>query len=249
MEETIYTIERIPYAAATRREFLLFYKGAARPDRCILFLHGHGDDAWRSLPHWATPLADTGFLVILPTLVGYASIKGERSDFGGPRTISDLETVVEQSREILKIWRLGLWGISRGAMAAALVASNHPDWFDAIVLQAGTYDFRSSYETTLPRIRENIDREVSHLDDEAFRQRTSLVKIGRVKAPILVLHGIHDESVPVEQAYRLKEALDRSGADYHLELVDSNHYITQQTLTSSTLPFLRKHILEDINRK
>lgn len=244
MEESpAYTLQRVKYANNPDREFVSFFKGTTQPRRAVMVVHGHRGDSWQSIGLWGVPLADEGFLVIAPTLVGYASGTGERADFCGPKTVSDLTAVVAHIRNHYDLLALGLWGVSRGAISASLLAAKHPDWFQAIVLQAGAYDFKTFYEQTLPDIRTNIEQEIAPLNEDAFRERSSLESMGHVKAPVLVLHGLYDKNVPKEQAERLVDVLKANHVQHRAEFVDAKHYITEQTLQTSTIPFLREHIL------
>ncbi len=242
MQDLTYTLKRIPYGATVTREYLLFFQGTTPPSCAVIFIHGHGDNAWTGIGQWGKALADNGFLAVLPSLLGYAGIQDEQADYGGKRTREDLNAVAEHVRRTLAPNSLGLWGISRGAMSASLLAAEQPTLFDAIVLQAGTYDFGSFYETTHPGIRANIEKEIGTIDSASIAERSSLQRFAEVKAPTLILHGQNDSNVSADQARALGEVMSSSGTDYQLEIVEGEHYITRQTQDAFTLPFLKKHL-------
>jgi dipeptidyl aminopeptidase/acylaminoacyl peptidase len=221
------------------RNFLSLYKKGPRPKLAVMYIHGHASSAWQSLNPWATELANAGYLAILPTLVGY--LPKEKSDYGGPKTIADLRIVIEAAKAQLEFDHLAVWGISRGAMAAALLAADMPNTFDAVVLQSGIYDFKTFTETTLPGIKESIHDEVE-LNDQAIKQRTCLEGIAKTKAPILVLHGNEDKNVPVQQAKELERALRDAGRNDEVHIISGEHMITRGTLKQFTLPFLEANL-------
>jgi hypothetical protein len=76
-------------------------EGGIRPEHAVIFVHGHGGDGWQGIHRWGFPLANIGLLVILPTLFGYGQAD-EHADFNGPSTVSDLESVARQARDMFE---------------------------------------------------------------------------------------------------------------------------------------------------
>jgi len=86
---------------------------------------------------------------------------------------------------------MGIYGYSRGGMAASLLAVELDD-VKAAVLGAGIYDFKKAFaDSTLPGVRENMKAETG-MTDEAIRQRSPVLRMERLKCPVLILHGEKD---------------------------------------------------------
>src|SRR5262245_2320678 len=77
-----------------------------------------------------------------------------------------------------------------------------------VVLGAGAYNFFSWYPYVGPLsgINANIEQEAG-TSAEAFRARSAIYHVDKIKAPILLLHGAHDERIPVRQAKAFYETL------------------------------------------
>jgi carboxymethylenebutenolidase len=64
--------------------------------------------------------------------------------------------------------------------------------------------------------------------------------------PVLILHGDQDKTVPVEEAYRLRQILDQKQIAYELEIYPGvGHGFTGEVWRDAglrTLAFLRKHL-------
>ena len=98
-------------------------------------------------------------------------------------------------------------------MTALLVAAQHPDLVQAVVarypvcdlvdLAATTHRFESTYTFRL----------VGPLPDAAdvYRDRSPISRAAEIRAPVLVLHGDADTSVPIAQSEALVDALRAAG--------------------------------------
>jgi dipeptidyl aminopeptidase/acylaminoacyl peptidase len=115
--------------------------------------------------------------------------------------------------------RVALYGYSRGAIVASMVATRDPR-LAAVVLGAGAYDFFSWYPTPLPGIDANIRLETG-ASTEAFRARSAIYPAEQIRAPVLLLHGAQDERIPVQQAEAFAEKLRASGVAVTLKIFPS----------------------------
>ena len=165
---------------------------------------------------------------------GYGGSDGP-PDFCGPLTQTGIRTVfgylekeygVEPSATLL-------YGVSRGAIAGAMVASQEP-MLGGVVLVAGTYDLRSAYERTLPGIRANIEAEAG-ITTEAFAARSALFQAHKIKAKTCILHGRQDERAPVDQAIRFAEIV-KQNAPVTLSLFDCGHFVPFPLRRAAVLP-------------
>jgi pimeloyl-ACP methyl ester carboxylesterase len=110
----------------------------------VLLVHGEGEHARRHLST-ARALHERGYAVVAVSLPGYGLSAGP-ADLGGPATVAALEAAYQALAKTpgLDGAKLAIWGMGRGATAAALVAGRHPE-LSALLLQSGTYDLPAAY--------------------------------------------------------------------------------------------------------
>jgi len=206
------------------------------------FLPAEGADDGREHPvvvamhGWASAAED--LLPAAPALVGaglsmlFVDARGHgRSDaaefMSMPRFAEDLDAAVAWVRERPNVDadRVTLVGHSVGAGAALLVASRDPG-IAAVVSIASMAHPRELIGRSFRRFRaprmlvraalRTIERTIGYRFDDFAPLHT----IGRIDAPVLVLHGLDDETVPIDDAERLAE----SGPSATLRLVpDADH--------------------------
>jgi dipeptidyl aminopeptidase/acylaminoacyl peptidase len=146
---------------------------------------------------------------------------------------------------------MGVFGYSRGAMAASLLAVRLKDTeVRAAVFAAGIYDFKKAYdEITLPGIRENMERETG-LSDAAVRARTSVTRMTDLPCPVLILHGEKDENAPVSQARLLRDRLTELKKEFELKTFpDRDHDLGRQNLYDHTFAFFKDKLKADKSKE
>lgn len=209
----------------------------------VVFIHGHGGSAWQSILTGYF-LTRAGFAVFLPSMMGYGLSAGD-SDFNGPKTIKGVLDGIKIffEKPFVDQERLGIWGVSRGATVAALITTKEPELFKAAVFQAGAYEMKRSYDTKIIKgIKENIEKQAG-TTPEAFRERSPIYDMERVACPILIIHGLKDENIMVEQAEMLDEKLTELGKVHKTVILpESDHHITMETRKSITVPFLKEYL-------
>ena len=164
-------------------------------------------------------------------------------DFVGPKTIKAMIAGYEKFKRepYVDARKMGIFGYSRGGMAAALIATKLKD-LKAVVLGAGVYDFQKAYdEVTIEGIRENMRKE-SGMTQKAIRERSAILRMDRVKAAILILHSQKDENVPVSQALLLRDRLTELKKDFEIKLFpEGKHgWITGDLISAAVDFFSRK---------
>ena len=209
----------------------------------IVFIHGHNSSCWDSLLIGYF-LSKAGFAAFIPSQMGYG-FSGGKPDYVGAKTVKGIVDGIKLfiNEPFVDKQKIGIWGISRGAIAAALVATQEPMLFKAAVFQAGAYDMKKNYETTkIEGMRENIEKEAG-VTDEAFRERSPLYTIDKINFPVLILHGEKDENYSVEQAHLLDQELNRLGKAHETIIVpNAPHFINKQTRRQYVFPFLEKEL-------
>ena len=164
-------------------------------------------------------------------------------DFVGPKTIKAMIAGYEKFKRepYVDATKMGIFGYSRGGMAAALMATKLKD-LKAVVLGAGVYDFKKAYdEVKIEGIRENMRKE-SGMTPKAIRDRSAILRMDRVKAAVLILHTQKDENVPVSQAYLLRDRLTELKKDFEIKVFpEGKHgWITGDLISASLDFFSRK---------
>jgi dipeptidyl aminopeptidase/acylaminoacyl peptidase len=218
---------------------------AADPSGAILFVHGYQGGRFIG----ARETVDTGTLLrfcrrlnITAAAVsqpGFGASKGP-PDFCGPATQRAISSALSflRSQPNVDPGRIILYGLSRGAMASAMVATQDND-LRALILAAGVYDLEAAYRTASRGIRRSIEREAG-TTSEAFAARSALRHADKIRSETLLLHGRHDDRAPVAQAEQLAKALSDAGTAVSLNVFDCGHRIPREFSSAAMRPLLRK---------
>ncbi len=169
----------------------------------VVFFSGNSDDVYGAA-QMAEPLRNAGHGVLVASYRGFGENAGRPSEKG---LMLDGAAFVRRARELAPGAKLYLFGYSLGASVALRMAvDSHP----AAVITLGAFTRLSSLAPAIavPILPDKFD---------------NIAAIGRVKAPILIIHGMVDEVVPFEQADRLKRSA--LGPVYMLPVVDGTHRI------------------------
>jgi dipeptidyl aminopeptidase/acylaminoacyl peptidase len=191
----------------------------ARP----LLVMVHGGPTGQALADWNARvqlLVQRGWTVLQPQYRGstgygraYTQALAAR---WGERDVADVAAGIRHAEK--EGWadtsRVALMGGSAGGMTVLLVAAQHPDLVHAVVaifpvcdlvdLAAATHRLESGYTVRL----------VGPLPAAAdtYRDRSPRSRASEIRAPVLLLHGNDDDTVPVGQSEELASALRAAGA-------------------------------------
>jgi uncharacterized protein len=154
----------------------------------ILYFHGNGGSLRLRAERFAALTADgTGLLAV--SYRGYGGSSGIPTEQG---LIRDAEAAHRFAAERYPARRIVLWGESLGTGVAVAIAAAHP--IGGLILESpftSTVDVAAAIYWFLP---------VRLLMQDQFR---SDQRIGRVTAPVLVMHGDRDATVPIGYGERL----------------------------------------------
>ncbi len=218
-----------------------------RPDRegampGLVLIPGYSRTAYDMLP-LALQFARAGFATVSVTQPGFGQSSG-LSDFAGPRTFAALTAAARRfsAEPYVQASRLGVYGYSRGALAAAQLAAR-TDLFRAVVLGGGIYDFAAAYrQTTLPGIRANMLEETG-MGADAVRFRSPIYDVRGLDGPVLIIHGADDLNAPPEQARALARKLAAAGRVHELILLPrKDHSLAVSDIVPVAVEFLRRHL-------
>jgi dipeptidyl aminopeptidase/acylaminoacyl peptidase len=208
-------------------EGLLTYPIDYERDRCyplLLCVHGGPANAWMQffigMQSFYGPIAtfaSNGYAILRcnvrgSTGYGKAFRQGNYRDWGG-KDVQDLLTGVDYVIDlgVADPERLGITGWSYGGYLTAATLTQ-TDRFKAAVIGAGMTNLVSySMGNDSPSfLASHFGGEVWEVAD-LLLERSPIVHANRVTTPTLILHGEHDQRVPIWQGYEFYNALKRCG--------------------------------------
>ena len=188
--------------------------------------------------------AAQGFACLAVTPPGFSKSEGKR-DFMGPDSIDAFAAGFRKFRRDPNVdaTKMGIFGYSRGAMAASLLAVKLGDEVRAAVFGAGVYDFKRAYdETKLDGIRENMKAETG-MTESAIKERSSILHMKKLKCPVLILHGENDANAPTNQAFLLRDRLTELKKEFEFKILpDHVHGQLKGDFLSLVLDFLSRKL-------
>jgi dipeptidyl aminopeptidase/acylaminoacyl peptidase len=207
----------------------------------VLMVPGYQRTA-KDLVRLGKQLAEAGFAGVAVSQPGFGGSTGP-TDYVGPRTLAALKAGYEKLRQ--ERWvdprRMGIYGYSRGGMAASLLALDLRD-AKAAVFGAGIYDFQRMYdEARLPGIRENMKAETG-MTSAAIRERSSILRMDQLRCPVLILHGDADRNVPVSQAILLRDRLAALHKEFEIKIFPGREHSIGPEVGTMTVDFFRRKL-------
>jgi len=172
----------------------------------LVVLHGWGGNAATMLP-LAPPFHEAGYGLLLVEARNHGASDGD--NFSSlPRFAEDMESAIAwlQARSDVDARRIGLIGHSVGAAAALLVASRRDDIAAVLSIAAFAHP-----ETLMRRYLAAkgvpylpfgwyVLRYVQQVIGHRFAEIAPLRSIAGVHCPVLLVHGLDDETVPAAEA-------------------------------------------------
>ena len=193
---------------------------------------------------FATILVRQGFACLAISELGYGESEG-KPDFMGPASIEAFAIGFKKFRyeSFIDSEKMGVFGYSRGGMAASLLNVKLGKGVKAAVFGAGFYDLKKAYdETKFEGIRENIRAETG-LTEKAIRERSSILQMEKLKASVLIIHGENDENVPTNQALLLRDHLTKLKKDFEIIiLTDHKHGQFKGNFISPVIEFFSRKL-------
>lgn len=244
--------------STTIHGYLTLPKTKAKQHKAIILIHGgpHGvRDTW-GFDSEVQILANAGYAVFQINYRGSGGY-GKKFETDGFRQWGGLmqQDIIDGTKWLasqpdIDKNSICIMGTSFGAYSAAMSASLAPELYQCVVANAGVYD--------LPLLFEEGDIQSSfagihYLNDvlgEDIQQLESFSPVNRTeffKAPILIAHGEKDRRAPIEHAYRLRDALEKSKKDFiwlAVDKEDHGFYSTQSRLEywTEVLSFLKENL-------
>ena len=174
--------------------------GAAGTVPGLLLVPGEASHA-RGMLGTVQQYSQRGYNVVAVSPPGYGTSSGP-ADFAGPATLAALEAALTRLRDMpgTDPHRVAVWGNSRGANAALLLAAKHPD-LAAVVAQEAVYDLWAAYRAANAELRADILTETG-ADSAAWRARSPLMAARDLRMPVLVVQNEADAAARAFLAVR-----------------------------------------------
>ncbi|GAA3606361.1 alpha/beta fold hydrolase [Kineosporia mesophila] len=208
-------------------------------------VHLHGGPESQERPVYNSlfqSLVSEGIAVFAPNVRGSSGYGRtfETADDVGRRlgSIEDVAAAVDHlvTSGVSVPGRIGLMGRSYGGYLTLAGLTWFPDLFSVGIDVCGMADLETFYEHTEPWI---ATAAVSKYGDPAtdstvLREFSPIHRIGRLTAPLLVVHGADDTNVPVEEAGQVVSALAEQGVPHRFlkfpgeghDLLDTKNRVT-----------------------
>ena len=224
-------------------EAIAIYPLAAGKYPGLLLLPGFEGTA-KTLMGVGAFFAQQGFACLAITPPGFGKSGGKR-DFMGPATIDAFAVGFRNFARApyVESKKMGIFGYSRGAMAASLLAVKLGKEVRAAVFGSGVYDFRRAYQQTrLDGIRENMRAETG-MTEMAIVERSSVLNMEKLECPVLIVHGAIDGNAPTNQAYILRDRLVELKKDFEFKILpDHVHGQLKSNFLELVLDFLSRKL-------
>lgn len=194
---------------------------------CVVLLHGKGG-WWRAYSRYGRELASRGFAAL--NLNYYSAhqvdLEGWRTPFADRRKSFEAQTadIVGAVRRFARSpfcsgGKVAMVGFSLGADKAFRAAAALPE-VAAVVAYYGPYDY-------VAFIHQRVNAVVLAFASEDLLQWKKYVEEGspiflatKTRAAVLLLHGMEDSVIPVEQAVKMQKALQKLGNTVTLKLYE-----------------------------
>lgn len=205
-------------------------------EHLVVALHGGPLSSWRfefePLFHC---LSAHGVAVVAPnyrgsTGYGEEHLRAVIGNWGGPDLddVLDIGRNLEQDRGPRQLPRPVVLGVSYGAFLALLAACHAPKLWSACVALAPFLSGECFHDSAKVAVRRRIEQlgGLRQIDD-AIGSRDVLLGCASLSAPLLLMHGIEDDTIPVEQSRTLRRRLlelgRTEGVDFDYVEVDTDH--------------------------
>ncbi len=224
----------------------------------VILTHGgpFGPRDTMDFDDWAQSVAELGYVVVQPNYRGSGGygaewIKKGRANGFGLRMQDDLDDVITHlaAQGTIDPKRVCMFGWSYGGYASARAAQRDADKYRCTIAGAGVYDLQMMREYDKGYLGSFGSNYLAKGAVELSTVSPAKNPDGRW-APIMIVHGVRDQRVPVAQARTLVSALKgagkKEGADYvYLEQPKNTHNLPYDDVRIEWLKgvedWLRKH--------
>lgn len=172
----------------------------------FLYLRGGIKNVGKVRPGRIIQFASEGFIVFAPFYRGNQGGEGNEDFAGNDR--HDGFSGFNLLKSHPRVRRVHIFGFSRGGVMALLTAIHFPE-AASIVTWGGVSDMFLTYveRKDLRRMMKRVIGGTPTKFPDRYQFRTPLFHLERLEVPTLIIHGVKDQNVSVEHAYRLEKRL------------------------------------------
>src|SRR5271154_4200891 len=230
---------------------------SGKPRPAVVLVHGGG---WTSFDKstmraLAQFLALAGFVAVP---VNYRLFHDDATRW--PAQLDDVQRAVRANSAKYNVdpLRVGAYGHSAGAQIATLLGmmetrdnsdaslAKYSSKVQAVVDASGPTDFTKDTNDDTTKFLSSFLGADFATHPEVWREASPLFHVSKSNAPILIIHGTHDEMVPISQAEELNDALTKAGATVIFLRLDSDHMFREpgphRQLALETQAFLDRYL-------
>lgn len=172
----------------------------------FLYLRGGIKNVGKVRPARIAQFASEGFIVFAPFYRGNQGGEGNEDFAGDDR--NDAISAFLLMKSLKRVKKIHIFGFSRGGVMALLTGLHFPETA-SIVTWGGVSDMFLTYieRKDLRRMMKRVIGGTPTKFPERYQFRTPLFQMDKLTAPVLIIHGVRDQNVSVEHAYRLEKRL------------------------------------------
>jgi dipeptidyl aminopeptidase/acylaminoacyl peptidase len=172
----------------------------------FLYLRGGIKNVGKVRPARIAQFAAEGFIVFAPFYRGNQGGEGNE-DFAGEDR-EDAFAAFQLLQSLPRVRKIHIFGFSRGGVMALLTGIQFPE-AASVVTWGGVSDMFLTYmeRKDLRRMMKRVIGGTPKKYPERYQERTPLYNLGKLTAPVLIIHGVKDDNVSLEHAYRLEKRL------------------------------------------
>jgi dipeptidyl-peptidase-4 len=154
--------------------------------------------------------------------------------------VDALHAVAERYPDDLDLSRVAMRGWSYGGYLAAMAVLRRPEVFKAAIAGAPVTDL-ALYDTFY------TERYLGHPDEQpdVYAANSLLGDVDRLKAPLLIIHGLADDNVVAAHSLRLSSALLAAGKPHTVLPLSGVTHMTPQETIAENLLLLQVRFLRD----
>lgn len=205
----------------------------------FLYLRGGIKSVGMVRPARIAQFAQEGFIVFAPFYRGNQGGEGNE-DFAG-KDREDAFSAFSLLKSFPGIRSIHVFGFSRGGVMALWTAIKFPETA-SLVTWGGVSDMCLTYleRTDLRRMMKRVIGGTPKKFAERYKERTPLYQIDCLRSPVLIIHGVKDQNVSVNHAYRLEnrlKAVHKQVESWYFE--NFTHYFP---------PLINRKVVEDLTK-
>ncbi len=232
----------------------------SKPLPAVILIHGGG---WTSFDKGTMRgmgnfLARTGFVAVS---VNYRLLRGNENRW--PAQLDDVQRAVRWLRANSTKYNvdpnhIGAFGHSAGAQLAALLGmedtrdnsdqalAKYSSRVQAVVDVSGPTDFVTNHDAEANALLVNLFGGDYAKLPEVWSSASPVSHVNKSDAPFLIVHGTHDDQVPIAAAQELFEKLQQAGVPVSFVKVDDSHTFqtpeARHQLAAESLAFFSRYL-------